>query len=408
MVSLVGGGTGATAAALTSRTMAFVVPGAIPLSGVPAAAGAVPIALPPSLAALMGCNAAQTLCTNTANVVVGRLMNPAIQELFEPFYGRMNATLAIEMPMQSLAVQTTLPLNYIDPATEQLEPNTMQMWKITHNGVDAHPVHFHLLNVQVVNRVGWDGTVKPPEDNEIGWKETVKMNPLEDIIVAFRVEMPQVPFGLDRSIRPQDPSQPLGVNMGFTQFAVAGLNGNAANGIPVPLGALAIGAPTASVNSIEDYDNEYVWHCHILGHEENDFMRPLVATSQTVAPDAPTGLSVQQVGSTVVATWADPTPLCPLGGACLDALGANVYGNPKNELGFRLQRSLTGTDGWATVATAPANTMTAVDPLLNPVPPATTVFYRVLGYNAATAGAVIGGSNNGVGSPSANVSITVN
>jgi FtsP/CotA-like multicopper oxidase with cupredoxin domain len=21
---------------------------------------------------------------------------------------------------------------------------------------------------------------------------------------------------------------------------------------------------------------EYVWHCHILGHEENDMMRPIV------------------------------------------------------------------------------------------------------------------------------------
>jgi spore coat protein A, manganese oxidase len=25
--------------------------------------------------------------------------------------------------------------------------------------------------------------------------------------------------------------------------------------------------------------NEYVWHCHILEHEEHDMMRPLVVTS---------------------------------------------------------------------------------------------------------------------------------
>ena len=25
-------------------------------------------------------------------------------------------------------------------------------------------------------------------------------------------------------------------------------------------------------------DNEYVWHCHILEHEEHDMMRPLVVT----------------------------------------------------------------------------------------------------------------------------------
>ncbi len=28
-----------------------------------------------------------------------------------------------------------------------------QIWKITHNGVDTHPIHFHLYDVQVINRV---------------------------------------------------------------------------------------------------------------------------------------------------------------------------------------------------------------------------------------------------------------
>jgi len=291
-------------------------------------------------------------------------------------------------------VQTTLPLNYVDPATEQLEPNTVQMWKITHNGVDAHPVHFHLVNVQVINRVGWDGTVKPPEDNEIGWKETVKMNPLEDIIVAMRADMPKVPFGLDRSIRAQDPSQPLGVNMGFTQFAIAGLNGNAPNGIPVPAGALGIGDPAAVVNSIEDYDNEYVWHCHILGHEENDFMRALVATSQTTAPDAPTSFALTQAsaGAPVVATWVDPTPI---------AVPGTTLGNAKNELGFRLERCVgtctpTSTN-WQVVAAAPANGTTISDLLLSPVQSGAQISYRLYGYNAQTIGKLVGGSNSGIG-----------
>ncbi len=399
VVSLVGGGTGATAVALTSNTLAFVVPAAIPNSGVPLSANAVPVALPPGLASLMGCDAAQTSCTNASSVVVGRLMNPAIQELFEPFYGRMNATLGIEMPNQSLAVQTTLPLNYVDPHTEQFEPGSVQMWKVTHNGVDAHPVHFHLVNVQVINRVGWDGTVKPPEDSELGWKETVKMNPLEDIIVAMRAEMPKVPFGLERSIRAQDPSQPLGVNMGFTQFAIAGLNGNVLNGIPVPAGALGIGDPATVVNSIEDYDNEYVWHCHILGHEENDFMRALVATSQTTAPDAPTGFALTQAaaGAPVVATWVDPTPI----------IATSTYGNAKNEIGFRLERALSAAGPWTAVASSAANSTTVADPLLNAVAVGTTVYYRVSGYNAATVGRLIGGSNLGIGAPSTTASITI-
>ncbi|MFH1595139.1 MAG: multicopper oxidase domain-containing protein, partial [Pseudomonadota bacterium] len=33
---------------------------------------------------------------------------------------------------------------------------------------------------------------------------------------------------------------------------------------------------TPTVNVMTNFGNEYVWHCHLLGHEENDMMRPLV------------------------------------------------------------------------------------------------------------------------------------
>ena len=34
-----------------------------------------------------------------------------------------------------------------------------QIWKITHNGVDTHPIHFHAYDVQVLNRVTWDNII---------------------------------------------------------------------------------------------------------------------------------------------------------------------------------------------------------------------------------------------------------
>ncbi len=396
-----GGGYGATAIAITSNTQVFVVPGAIPGNAVPPTPNAAPITLPPGLSALLGCNG--TSCSNLSGAVIGNLMNPAIQELFEPFYGRMNATLGIEMPNQSLQVQTTLPLNYVDPATEFWQFNKPVMWKITHNGVDAHPVHFHLLNLQLVNRVGWDGTIKAPEDDEIGWKETIKMNPLEDIIVVMRPTQPQVPFGLDRSIRAEDPSQPLGVNMGFTQYTTNGITGAVGNQSPSETNGrgqtapsagyifpasyyaggvlLGVGDPATIVNSLENYDNEYVWHCHILGHEENDFMRPISVISAPVVPPAPGAVAATQsgTGSPIVLTWTDPTPVA--------AQSANngTFGNPANELGFLVQRSIDG-QNWTTVAKAPANATTATDPLLNPVTSGAVYYYQVLGYNAAGSG----------------------
>lgn len=190
------------------------------------------------------------------------VQNKAIQELFDP-HGRMNATLGVELPFTSALTQTTIPLNYVDPATEVISDGETQIWKITHNGVDTHPVHFHLVNVQLINRVGWDGTRKTPDANEMGWKETVKMNPLEDVIVAVRAKAPMLPFSISGSKRLMDPAQPVGGTFGFTQIDPFTNN------------------PMTVTNEQADYGWEYAWHCHILGHEENDFMRPIVFTGAT-------------------------------------------------------------------------------------------------------------------------------
>ena len=87
-------------------------------------------------------------------------------------------------------------------------PGRPSFWKITHNGVDTHAIHFHLVNVQVINRVGWDGAIRPPDPNELGWKETVRMNPLEDVIVALKGDFPaSIPFAVPNSVRLLDPTK---------------------------------------------------------------------------------------------------------------------------------------------------------------------------------------------------------
>ncbi|RII27784.1 MAG: copper oxidase [Geobacter sp.] len=181
-----------------------------------------------------------------------------IQELFTADYGRMNATLGVELPFTSALTQTTIPLGYIDPPTEHLANGKPQLWKITHNGVDTHAIHFHLNDVQVINRVGWDGAIRPPDANELGWKDTVRMNPLEDIVVAMRPTTPPVPFPLPDSVRPLDVTMPLGTTTQFT-----GVDPYS-------------GTPITVTNQVTSFGHEYVWHCHLLGHEENDMMRPIV------------------------------------------------------------------------------------------------------------------------------------
>jgi hypothetical protein len=193
-----------------------------------------------------------------------------IQELFELEYGRMNATLGVELPFTNFNIQTTIPLGYVDPATETLKNGETQIWKITHNGVDSHAIHVHLFNVQVINRVGWDGAIRPPDANELGWKETVRMNPLEDCIVALQPIMPSLPFGVPESVRPLDVTKPEGATIIVTDPTT--------------------GNPINVTNDLTNFGHEYVWHCHLLGHEENDMMRPIVFQGPAT-PGAPTGVT---------------------------------------------------------------------------------------------------------------------
>jgi len=176
----------------------------------------------------------------------------------------------------------------VDETTEEFADGETQIWKITHNGVDSHPVHFHLLNVQVINRVGWDGFIQPIEPKEMGWKETVMMSPLEDIIVAVRAKKPVLPgFGVPTSSRLMDPTQPEGSPFGFTQIDPA------------------TGNPKVVTNALKDYGWEYVWHCHILGHEENDFMRPVKFNANEMLPGAPQFVTAAPATGGVNVNWSD-------------------------------------------------------------------------------------------------------
>jgi spore coat protein A len=132
---------------------------------------------------------------------------------------------------------------YTDPATEivTLVGGKMdEIWQIMNITADTHPIHFHLVNVQIISRqpfkVGsYNGGVPaltgvplPPNPYEQGWKETVRMNPGDVTTVYVPFKLPTVPFKI-----------PISPRTG---------------------------------------GHEYVWHCHILEHEEHDMMRPLVVT----------------------------------------------------------------------------------------------------------------------------------
>jgi len=295
------------------------------------------------------------------------LQPKAIQELFEVDYGRMNATMGMELPNTNVSTQTTIPYGYVDPVTEVVSAYTnpltpsaadgTQLWKITHNGVDTHAIHFHLFDVQIVNRVGWDGAIRPPDPNEMGIKDTVKMNPLEDVIIAIRPIIPKTAFGVPDSIRPLDVTMPIGSTGQFMN--IDPLTNN----------------PVTVTNQLHNYGWEYMWHCHILGHEENDMMRPIEVQVPHARPTASV-LSFTRTGSLVNLTWTDPTP-----GSLLTTLG-----NPANEIGFTIERAIIAKNGKVGAYTQIAQPLANVTSYIDTTATLTSQYsYRVTAVNATGA-----------------------
>jgi FtsP/CotA-like multicopper oxidase with cupredoxin domain len=246
-------------------------------------------------------------------------------EAFDMRYGRMSGNLGLEAPSAAAGAQNLLLYAFTDPPTEIVKHSDpsgaavrdgTQLWKITHNGVDTHPIHFHMFDVQLVNRVGWDGIIRKPDASELGWKDTVRVSPLEDTIVALRPHVPNVPFDLPNSIRLMDPSMPQGATLSTPAKMTFDPLGNPIDPI---------------INHYVNYGHEFVWHCHILSHEEMDMMRSIVVAK---APAAPTALAVTRTGSgnnrTVNLTWTD----------------ASV-----NETSFAVLRATAATGPWTTLAT---------------------------------------------------------
>ena len=254
-----------------------------------------------------------------------KAMHDEMGAAYDTEYGRMSGTLGLEVVASNNLTQNFLLSGYASPPVEVMQDSLTaigtlgdgtQIWKITHNGVDTHPIHFHLFNVQLINRVAWDGVLLPTEPNELGWKETVRVNPLEDTIIAMRPVASTQPFAIPNSIRLIDPTMPEGALL------------------MTPPGGFVdpTAEPVTVLNHYVNYGWEYMWHCHILSHEEMDMMH---AIAFAVAPEAPSSLNytVLSGGKGLKLTWNDSSV---------------------NETGFTVQKAIALSGPWTTLSTIPS------------------------------------------------------
>jgi spore coat protein A, manganese oxidase len=110
------------------------------------------------------------------------------------------------------------------PVTENPTLDSTEIWELLNTTDDSHPIHLHLVRFQILDRRSFDvaaywanrevkfmGPVVPPDPSEAGWKDTVRADP---------------------------------------------------------------GMITRIIAKFEGFTGRYVWHCHILEHEDNEMMRP--------------------------------------------------------------------------------------------------------------------------------------
>jgi FtsP/CotA-like multicopper oxidase with cupredoxin domain len=130
----------------------------------------------------------------------------------------------VEALLGTVAAGVWTERKWMDPVTENPAVGATEVWEIYNTTADAHPMHIHEIAFEVVNREGLvlnaegevaepiqlDGTITAPESWESGFKDTV---------IAY-------------------PGQVTRLKAHFTS------------------------------------PGQFVWHCHIVEHEDNEMMRP--------------------------------------------------------------------------------------------------------------------------------------
>ena len=138
-------------------------------------------------------------------------------------------------------------------ATTTVLSNALEQWDLINTTVDAHPIHLHFTQFQVLNRQKFDSAGY--------FAAAYGTQPLEHGTGSF--PPPSVaPFLRGGTQAPSANEQ------GWKDTVLA-LPGEVTR-IIVPFGANAGGSVTAFQAS---HFGSYVWHCHILEHEDNDMMQ---------------------------------------------------------------------------------------------------------------------------------------
>jgi len=155
------------------------------------------------------------------------------------------------------------------PVSETPRVGSTEDWLIVDITGDAHPIHLHLVQFQVVSRQSLN-TAKYMAD----WIALNGEPPLDHPTVTLPVDnylqgKPMAPMPNENGWKDTVIVYPGQVTVIRVRFA------------PLTSPSTGPGAPSPGVNQYS-FDPTvgpgYVWHCHIVDHEDNEMMRPYIVT----------------------------------------------------------------------------------------------------------------------------------
>ena len=151
------------------------------------------------------------------------------------------------------------------PATENPAINTTEDWEIWNGTGDAHPVHLHLVHFDVLDRydIIWDSTTD--QENRVLEEEP------ESPDGTWLVTQPTVQHN---SVAGDPTTYGQGfkfMNLTRSQAPVEQLAGYVENA-PKDM-VTALPDQVTAIKATFDKPGRYVWHCHILSHEDHEMMR---------------------------------------------------------------------------------------------------------------------------------------
>lgn len=164
---------------------------------------------------------------------------------------------ADDVPVMALLNNRT----FDSPDITRVRSDTVEQWELINTTEDAHPIHLHFTQFQVLGRQKFDAGAY--------LAATGYVDPATGLVTPGRGSaVPAEPFLIGR-----EKAAPAN-EQGWKDTVVA-MPGEVTR-IRIPFGAAAAGGAPMAIGS--SFTGEYVWHCHILEHEDNDMMQRYVIT----------------------------------------------------------------------------------------------------------------------------------